>query len=95
MEAKNSSVGLLTCRIIVDVLEMFQGPRGPSGSFIPPSLPLFVLKPDSVITLGPTMVKAYLDSALFLCSSLKVTFPDALGNAIPQTPTLPFTLLLD
>lgn len=40
------------------------------------------------------MTKSYLDSALLFRSSLKVTFPDTLGNTVPQASALPFALLL-
>lgn len=40
-------------------------------------------------------MEPYLNPALLSCSSLEVTFPDTLGDTMPQAPALPFTLFSD
>ena len=40
-------------------------------------------------------MKPYLNPALLFRGSVEVTFPDTLGNTMPQAPALPFTLSFD
>ena len=90
------SIDERTRRVFVDALEMFQLPCSLSGSFIAPSLPLFILKADIVtIPRNKSGERAHLNPALLLRGSLEIPFPNTLGNTKPQAPALPFTLLFD